>query len=82
MAHSQVDTDALVDELRTSRLHAALDVVDPEPCRGSGASSPTPQAPEQTPRPGCAGWLRTAGHLRFTYQLIILTWVGPQREFG
>ncbi|GAA4284866.1 2-hydroxyacid dehydrogenase [Brevibacterium daeguense] len=26
-----VDTDALVDELQTGRLHAALDVVDPEP---------------------------------------------------
>ena len=26
-----IDTDALVEELRSGRLHAALDVVDPEP---------------------------------------------------
>lgn len=60
-----VDTDALLDELRSGRLHAALDVTDPEP---PPPDHPLWQTPNLLLTPHVAGG--TYGWVRRAYRLV------------
>ena len=59
-----VDTDALVAELRSGRLHAALDVVDPEPLP---EGHPLWSTPNTVITPHAAGHVAPAGPRAFAY---------------